>query len=98
MKFSSSRIIAPKSGVCSISLSVLEEAVLDLLGKDVIGETLGAHIGKFIDMDAATITISENVLILSSLMGQIRCFCNAKPTHPKRTETLYSRKSQRWNV
>lgn len=42
-----------QSGIRSVVYNVLEQVILDLLRKDVIGETLEAHIGKVFDTDEA---------------------------------------------
>lgn len=40
-------------GIRSVVYNILDQVMLDLLGKDVIRDTLGAHIAKLFDTDAA---------------------------------------------
>lgn len=42
-----------KSGIQSVAFNVVEQVMLDLLRKDVIGEALEAHIVKFFNTVAA---------------------------------------------
>lgn len=52
--------------------------MLDKLCKDVVGESLNAHIAKFLNTDAAADVFSKRSLISSSFMAPIATFLRRK--------------------
>lgn len=60
-----------QSSIRSVVYNVFEPAMLNLLGQDVIDETLDAQIAKFFDTDAATEGLSKRLLTWSSFMEPI---------------------------
>lgn len=63
-----------KFGIRSVVYSVLEQALLDQLHNDVIGETLNAHIAKFFDPYAAISRLSKKLLTANSFMASMATF------------------------
>lgn len=71
-----------QSGVWSVVYKVPDQVTLDLLRKDVIRETPGAHIANYFDTDAAAEGLSKRMLTASSLMGPIATFVRRKTDIP----------------
>lgn len=67
-----------QSGIRSVLYNVMEQEILDLLRKKVIGETLNAGIAKFFDTDAAPVRLSKKLLTSSSFMALITTFVRRK--------------------
>lgn len=63
-----------QSGIRSVVYRVLEQVMLDLLRKDVIEETMDAHIAKVLNTYAAADEISEKLLTSSSFIAPITTF------------------------
>lgn len=58
--------------------SDVEQILLDLLPKDVIGDTLEAHIAKFLDTDEFTDRVQKKLLTSSSFMASIATYVHRK--------------------
>lgn len=77
-----------QSGVGSVVYNVVEQIMLDLLFKDVIGECFDAHIAKAVDMDEAAEGFWSRLLSSSSLMAPIATFIRQKTDMGYRGEEM----------
>lgn len=61
-------------GITSVMYDIDEQVVVELLHKDVDGDTLDAHIAKFFDIDAAADWLSKNLLTSRLFMASMATF------------------------
>lgn len=77
-------------GNCSVVHNALEQVMLDSWRRDVVGETLDAHIAKILDMDPAPDSLTKKFRTSSSFMAPIGTFCT--------TQNQYSPSGQEWSI
>lgn len=63
-----------QSEIRSAMYNVREQIMLDLLRKEIIGETLGGHVAKLLDTDAAINRLSKELLTSSLFVALIVTF------------------------
>lgn len=67
-----------QSGVQSVLYNFVEQVLLDLLRKEVIEETLDAHVTTFFDTDEAAKGLSKRLLASTFFMALIANFNRRK--------------------
>lgn len=67
-----------QNGIRSVIYNINAQVMLDLCHKDVIGDTMDAHIAKFLDTNAAADRLSQRLLTLSTFMSPLVTFMRRK--------------------
>lgn len=67
-----------QSGVLSVVFNVVEQVILDLLPKDVIGKLLEAHIAKSYDTDECAEGLLKRLLTSNYFMSPLATFVRCR--------------------